>query len=62
VRVAARGPPALLWSALVGTGWLLFALAVFTGSGLLPGIPVDALLWLAIGLSVALHNSLPDDG
>ncbi len=62
VRVAARGPPALLWSALVGTGWLLFALAVFTGSGLLPGLPVDALLWLAIGLAVSLHNSLPDDG
>jgi O-antigen ligase len=59
VRVAARGPPELVWGAIVGTGWLLFALAVFTGSGLLPGLPVDALLWLSIGLAVSLHNSLP---
>ena len=58
VRVAARGPPELLWGAIVAAGWLLFALAVFTGSGLLPGIPVDALLWLAVGLAVSLHNSL----
>lgn len=62
VRVAARGPPALVWSALIATGWLLFALAVFTGSGLLPGLPVDALLWLSIGLAVSLHNSLVSDG
>jgi hypothetical protein len=59
VRVAARGPPELLWGALVAVGWLLFALAVFTGSGLLPGLPVNGLLWLAIGLAVSLHNSLP---
>jgi hypothetical protein len=58
VRVATRGPPDLLWSTIVTTGWLLFALAVFTGSGLLPGLPVDALLWLSIGLAVTLHNSL----
>lgn len=57
VQVAARGPPELLWSALVATGWLIFAFAVFTGSGLLPGITVDAQLWLAIGLAVSLHNS-----
>jgi hypothetical protein len=58
IRVALRGPPDLLWSTIVTTGWLLFALAVFTGSGLLPGLPVDALLWLSIGLAVSLHNSL----
>jgi hypothetical protein len=62
VRVASRGPPELLWSAIVATGWLIFALAVFTGSGLLPGIPVDALLWLSIGLAVSLHNSLRFEG
>jgi O-Antigen ligase len=60
IGVAARGPPELLWSAAAGTGWLLFALAVFTGSGLLPAIPVDALLWLSIGFAVSLHNSLPE--
>lgn len=58
IRVAGRGPPELLWGAIVGTGWLLFALAVFTGSGLLPALPVDALLWLSVGLAVSLHNSL----
>jgi hypothetical protein len=62
VRAATRGPPELLWSSLIAAGWLLFALAVFTGSGLLPGLPVDALLWLAIGLAVTLHNSLADEG
>ena len=61
LRVATRGPPALSWAALAGIGWLFFAFAVFTGSGLLPGIPVDALLWLAVGLAVALHNSLADE-
>jgi O-antigen ligase/polysaccharide polymerase Wzy-like membrane protein len=60
VRVAARGPPELLWWALADTGFLIFALAVFTGSGLLPGIPVDALLWLSIGIAVSLHNSLQE--
>jgi hypothetical protein len=58
VRVAARGPPELLWWSLAGTGMLVFAVAVFTGSGLLPGLPVDALLWLSIGLAVSLDNSL----
>jgi hypothetical protein len=62
VRVAARGPPELLWGALVAFGFLAFAFAVFTGSGLLPGITVDAQLWLAVGLAVSLHNSLPDGG
>jgi hypothetical protein len=58
VRVAARGPPPLLWWSLAGSGMLIFALAVFTGSGLLPGLPVDALLWLSVGLAVSLDNSL----
>ncbi len=62
VRVAARGPPDLLWWSLVGTGLLFFAFAVFTGSGLLPGLPVDALLWLSVGLAVSLHNSLTTEG
>ena len=61
VRVAARGPPELLWWSLADTGFLIFALAVFTGSGLLPGLPVDALLWLSIGIAVSLHNSLPEE-
>ncbi|HEY3184552.1 MAG TPA: O-antigen ligase family protein [Gaiellaceae bacterium] len=59
-RVALRGPPELAWSALAAVGWLVFAFAVFTGSGLLPGIPVDALLWLGVGLAAALHVSFGD--
>jgi len=58
VAVSGRGPPELAWWAIAVTGFLIFALAVFTGSGLLPGLPVDALLWLAVGLAVSLHNSL----
>jgi len=60
VHIAARGPPDLLWWAVADTGFLIFALAVFTGSGLLPGLPVDALLWLSIGIAVSLHNSLAE--
>lgn len=58
VRVAARGPPPLLWWSLAGTGMLVFAFAVFTGTGLLAGLPVNALLWLSVGLAVSLDNSL----
>lgn len=62
VRVAARGPPELAWWAITTFGFLIFAVAVFTGSGLLPGLPVDALLWLSVGLAASLDNSLSGAG
>jgi len=37
--------------ALVGLGWLLLAAGVWNGIGLVPGIPLAALTWLAVGLA-----------
>lgn len=58
VRVAGRGPPELAWEALVVCGWVVVGLAVFTGTGLIPGVTVDAQLWLGVGLAVGLNDSL----
>jgi O-antigen ligase len=57
VRVLRRGPPDAAREALLVTGWLLVGLAVFTGTGLLPGLAVDAQLWLGLGLAAALTHS-----
>jgi hypothetical protein len=38
---------------LVALCWLLVVLGVWTGVGLIPGLPVTALFWLALGLAVA---------
>ena len=35
---------------LVGLGWLLVAAGVWAGIGLVPGLPLGALTWLAFGL------------
>jgi len=42
----ARGSPV----PVVGLAWLLVAAGVWAGIGLVPGIPLDALTWLALGL------------
>jgi hypothetical protein len=44
-----RGPP----QALVPLLWLVVAAAELTALGLFAGVPIDALLWLALGLAVA---------
>lgn len=49
LRVALRGPPGLTAPATLSACWLVFALAVFAGSGLVTGDSPDALLWLAVG-------------
>jgi hypothetical protein len=40
---------------LVGVAWLLVAAGVWTGIGIVPGIPLAALTWLAFGL-VTVHG------
>jgi len=50
IPAARRGPPAASLAALVGVGWLLAAAGVWNGLGLVAGIPLDALTWLAVGL------------
>ena len=42
----ARGSPV----PIVGLAWLLVAAGVWAGIGLVPGIPLDALTWLALAL------------
>ena len=36
---------------LVGLAWLLAAAGVWAGIGLVPGLPLAALTWLALGLA-----------
>jgi hypothetical protein len=57
VHALLRGPPALAREALSVTGWIVVGLAVFTGTGLLPGLAVDAQLWLGLGLAVAVNET-----
>jgi O-antigen ligase len=46
-----RGPPDA--EALLPVSWLLVALGELTALGLVAGIPLDALLWIAAGLCAA---------
>lgn len=57
-RTAGRGPPQSAGTAIMTSGWIIFAIAVFTGSGLLPGLPVDALLWLGLGLAASSYATV----
>jgi O-antigen ligase len=41
----------------VALGWLLVAAAVWTARGILAGLPLDALTWLAVGLAVRAAES-----
>jgi O-antigen ligase len=42
--------------AAVAGGWLLAAALLFTAAGIVAGIPLDALLWLAVGLAVTARR------
>ena len=53
-RVRSRAPPEDLFALLAACGLLIVAFAVFTGTGLLPGNPSGAQLWLGLGLLVSL--------
>jgi len=57
IGVGRRAPPELLFELLAVCTWLIVGIAVFAGSGLLPGLTVDAQLWLGLGLVVALDSS-----
>jgi hypothetical protein len=43
----------------IALGWLIAAAAVFTGTGLLPGSSIEALLWLSLGSAAALATGRP---
>jgi hypothetical protein len=52
-RPALRAPPERAAVALTAGLWLLVAMGVWTALGLVAGIPLDGLTWLALGFAVA---------
>jgi O-antigen ligase len=53
-RLAWRAPPAEAGPALVAGVWLLVAMGIWGAVGLVAGIPLDALFWLALGLTATV--------
>jgi len=49
VRAALRAPPATAYLVTLGLFWLLLALGLWAALGLVAGVPLDALTWLALG-------------
>jgi O-antigen ligase len=48
-RNTLRGPPQV---ALLAGAWLLLAAGVWTAQGIVAGVPLEALAWIAVGLAV----------
>lgn len=53
LQAALRAPPELALEHLVPILWLLVAMGVWLGLGLVAGTPLGALTWLSIGLAAA---------
>jgi O-antigen ligase len=52
-RTAVRGPPDAAFAATLGLFWFVLALGLWTALGLVAGIPLDAMTWLAVGAIAA---------
>ena len=50
-RAALRGPPASAPAGAIAAAWLLLAMGTWTAVGLVAGVPLDALTWIALGLA-----------
>ena len=48
-----------VYAAAIASG-LLVATAIWTARGILAGLPLDALTWLAVGLSVRARTAFDD--
>jgi O-antigen ligase len=54
LRAALRGPP----EGLLAVFWLLAAMGIWSAVGLVAGIPLDGLTWLALGLAATAAGAL----
>ncbi len=52
-RAALRGPPEARLPGVLAGAWLLLAMGTWTAVGLVAGVPLDALTWIALGLAAA---------
>ncbi len=52
-RAAFRGPPEARLPGVLAGAWLLLAMGTWTAVGLVAGVPLDALTWIALGLAAA---------
>jgi hypothetical protein len=59
VRAAMRAPPEAALGVTLGLFWLLLALGLWTALGLVAGVPLAALTWLALGLLCRMPRGAP---
>jgi hypothetical protein len=52
-RAVVRGPPETVLPGALAGAWLLLAMGTWTAVGLVAGVPLDALTWIALGLAAA---------
>jgi O-Antigen ligase len=58
-RASLRAPPSLAWIPVLGLAWLVLALGLNTAFGIVAGVPLDALAWLAVGTIAAGMAAAP---
>ena len=56
-----RGARAAQPAALIALGWLALVAGLLAAQSLVAGIPLDAIIWFAVGLAVA-HSVEPAQG
>jgi hypothetical protein len=52
--MAFRAPPGVRFYALIAAGWILVTIGSLNGTGLEAGLPLDALVWIGLGLGATV--------